>query len=227
MFSFFLVLGVVSSSDAFAPYTEHIPGTTVSFDMVPVTGGSFVMGSKSGAKDEAPPHKVEVSSFWMGKFEVTWNEYDLFAFGDWNVFATDAVSQPTPPYVDPTFGLGHEGHPALGITHHAAMEYCKWLSAVTGKTYRLPTEAEWEYAARAHSQSAYFTGNDPSGIADYAWTQDNSNAKPHPVGKKQPNPFGLFDIYGNVREWVQDAYKSDFYASPAAGAPNPSRRPSR
>ncbi|HET9531003.1 MAG TPA: SUMF1/EgtB/PvdO family nonheme iron enzyme, partial [Blastocatellia bacterium] len=145
-------------------YTETIPGTGVKFDMVPVPGGSFMMGSPpeepGRSADEGPQRRITIRPFWMGKLEVTWDEYDAFAFGrgvtrpnqraeTQTSRQADAVTRPTPPYADESFGFGKGGQPVISITHHAAMEYCRWLSEKTGKTYRLPTEAEWEYACRA------------------------------------------------------------------------------
>lgn len=209
-------------------YVETIPGTTVKFEMVPIPGGTFMMGSPISepkrSADEGPQHLVTIQPFWMEKTETRWEQFDIFAFkldlmrsstaagASDNNKLTDAITRPTPPYKDPTFGFGHDGHPVINITHHAAMEYCRWLSAKTGKTYRLPTEAEWEYAARAGSKSAYFFGDDPKRLGEFAWFLDNSDARPHEVGKKRPNPWGIYDIFGNVAEWVLDSYDKDYYA---------------
>jgi formylglycine-generating enzyme required for sulfatase activity len=208
------------------PYTQTIPGTTVKFDMVAIPGGTFLMGSPESEAgrnaDEGPQHPVTIRPFWMGKLEVTWDEYDLYWKQEEGAKresktvedkAADAVSRPTPPYADETFGHGREGHPVICITHHAAMEYCRWLSLKTGKTYRLPTEAEWEYAARAGTKTGYFFGDDPKQLGDYAWYAANSEDVTHEVGKKKANPWGLYDIYGNVAEWCLDTYKKDSYAA--------------
>jgi formylglycine-generating enzyme required for sulfatase activity len=205
-------------------YTESIPGSSVNFEMIAIPAGRFLMGSPAtepGRKDdEGPQHPVELRAFWMGKCEVTWDEFDIF----WkarpgnkddqepeNPGDADAVTRPTPPYADETFDKGREGHPVLGITHHAAMQYCRWLSLKTKKVYRLPTEAEWEYACRAGTTTAYYWGDDPKKIDDYAWYDGNSDEKTHPVGTKKPNAWGLYDMAGNVSEWCVDAYDKDYY----------------
>jgi formylglycine-generating enzyme required for sulfatase activity len=206
-------------------YVETIAGSQVKFEMLAIPGGTFVMGSSASEKgrgaDEGPQHSVTIRPFWMGKTEVTWDEYDLYWKQEQEAKRqdlspmekeADAVSRPTPPYADETFGHGRESHPVICITHHAAMEYCRWLSAKTGKTYRLPTEAEWEYAARAGTSTAYFFGNDPAQLGEYAWFAGNSEEATHEVGKKKPNPWGLCDIYGNVAEWCLDRYEPDFYS---------------
>jgi formylglycine-generating enzyme required for sulfatase activity len=217
-------------------YVETIPGSKVSFEMVPIPGGTFRMGSPAGEKgrgaDEGPQHPVTIRPFWMGKCEVTWDEFDLF----WrakpggkedkepeNPPNADAVTRPTPPYADETFadegGGGREGFPVLCITHHTAMQYCRWLSLKTGKVYRLPTEAEWEYACRAGTTTAYSFGDDSEKLGDYAWFAGNSGDKTHKVGQKKPNPWGLYDMYGNVAEWCVDQYKKDAYAGSPADKP--------
>ena len=220
-----------TSKGALAPYTETIAGTELKFDMMPIPGGTYLMGSpKSEAKrgaDEGPQVPVEIAPFWMGKCEVTWDEFDEYAFSKDvkrkqregldltkqppTETAADAVTRSTKPYADMTFGFGSRGNPAICMTHHAAMEYCRWLSAKTGKLYRLPTEAEWEYAARAGTTTPYFCGEGTDDLGEYAWYVENAE-KPMPVGKKKPNPWGLHDIHGNVSEWCVDLYKPDAYA---------------
>jgi formylglycine-generating enzyme required for sulfatase activity len=209
-------------------YTNTIPGTDVSFVMVPIPGGEFVMGSPEnelGRKpDEGPQHRVKISPFWMEQCEVTWNEYELFMYPDQEKQTrdvsqsdasgdklADAVTHPSKPYVEMSFGMGKDGFPAIAMTQHAANKYCQWLSAKTGEFYRLPTEAEWEYACRAGTTNMYFFGDDESKLGEYAWFEQNSDFKYQKVGRKKPNPWGLYDVYGNVTEWVLDQYDADYY----------------
>jgi formylglycine-generating enzyme required for sulfatase activity len=211
------------------PYTNTIPGTTVKYSMVPIPGGEFVMGSPADEKgrkeDEGPQHKVKIEPFWMEQFEVGWNEYELFMYRDEerkfkDTIATDpevdkvsdAVTRPSKPYVEMSFGMGKDGFPAIAMTHHAANKYCHWLSAKTGHFYRLPTEAEWEYACRAGSTTTWFFGNEESKLQDYAWYEMNSDFKYQKSGKKKPNPWGLYDTHGNVTEWCLDQYDPGFYS---------------
>lgn len=210
------------------PYTDYIVGSVTSFDMMPIPGGEFTMGSPENevgrGDDEGPQVKAKIEPFWMGKCEVTWNEYELFQFPDEERkrrimrkspteahTEPDMVARPTTPYVEMSFGMGKDGYPAISMTHHAANMYCKWLSANTGHFYRLPTEAEWEYACRAGTTTAYSFGDDVKKLGDYAWFVENSNEKYQKVGKKLPNPWGLHDMHGNVTEWVLDQYSPDTY----------------
>ncbi len=195
-------------------YKQTIPGTDVSYEMQPIPAGEFTMGSpaaeKSRGVDEGPQRKVKVDAFWMGKYEVTWDEYRLFMLSQQadrgKDTVVDAVSRPTRPYVEMSFGMGINGYPAISMTQHAASKYAEWLSAKTGHFYRLPTEAEWEYACRAGTATAYSFGDSPAAIAEYAWYGSNSNGKYEKVGTKKPNPWGLYDMHGNVMEWVLDQY---------------------
>jgi formylglycine-generating enzyme required for sulfatase activity len=209
------------------PYSDKLDAD-VQLDLVPIPGGTFEMGSPKSETDrnadEGPQVRVKVEPFWMGKYEITWGQYELWGMGldkqrrsakqiaptPWDKMA-DALAIPTKPYSDMTFGMGKEGYPAICMTQLAAKMYCKWLSAKTGHYYRLPTEAEWEYACRAGTTTPYFFGNDAEKLGQYAWYSDNSDEKYHKVGKKKPNPWGLYDMHGNVAEWCVDQYYPDRY----------------
>lgn len=220
---------------AFESYARRIPGTAVQFEMVAIEGGSFSMGSPDGEAgrrpDEGPVRPVAVDSFWMGRFEVTWDEFDLWSADlersrregepSERDRQADAVTRPTPPYSDMTFGMGRSGYPAVCMTQHAAKTYCQWLSRKTGEFYRLPTEAEWEYACRAGTATAYSFGDDPAALGEYAWFRANSGRKYRKAGQLKPNPWGLHDMHGNVAEWCLDAYAEEGYAGVEDGARNP------
>lgn len=222
------------AASALAKYTDTIPNTKVTFEMLPIPAGTFVMGSPASEPgrndDEGPQHKVTLKAFYIGAKEVTWAEYDEFAFSidlqrkrklglTGPKDAGDVVSRPTPPYADESWGWGKEAQPVIGITHYSATKYCEWLSARTGKKYRLPTEAEWEYAARAGTTTAYSFGDDAASVADYAWLKANSEEQPHLGGQKKPNAWGLFDVHGNAAEWTRDLYDTTFYAKSPADNP--------
>jgi sulfatase modifying factor 1 len=222
---FFLFMILVSPTGSnislFESYTQKIPGTSVTFDMTPIPAGSFRMGSDDpNFPDQNPAHEVNVDAFWMGTHEVTWDAFELFLDKHYEESMTeggveervDALTRPSLPYLDMTFGMGKEGKPAVGMTQYGALQYCHWLYLKTGIFYRIPTEAEWEYAARAGSKGRFFFGEDPAKLGEFAWTESNSNESTQPVGRKKPNPWGLFDIYGNVQEWTMDLYEADFYS---------------
>jgi formylglycine-generating enzyme required for sulfatase activity len=238
------------------PYTETIPGTDVTFEMVPVPGGEFLMGSPDDeaerGDDEGPQVRVRVEPFWIGKHEVTWAEYKSFmamydAFkqmqrlaanqggatgDDWKLVAdhawsgdavaewgVDAVTSATPLYEPSfTYAAGDQpNQPAVTMTQYAAKQYTKWLSGITGRNFRLPSEAEWEYAARAGTTTAYSFGDDPDQLAAYGWFDSNADYQTHPVGSKKPNAWGIHDMHGNVAEWTLDEYQPDAYEKIGAG----------
>lgn len=215
-------------------YTEKIVGSDHTFDMVPIPGGKFLLGSPDGeagrSPDEGPQVEVKIEPFWMMSTEITWDIYDYWSqkldiarreqlkqeTTKWDKLG-DAVARPTAPYSDMTFEMGHDGFPAICMTEYAAKMFCKWLTAKTGRYYRLPTEAEWEYACRAGTTTAYSFGDDPAALGDHAWYFDNSPDGYAKVGTKKPNPWGLYDMHGNVTEWVLDQYIPDYYAQLKGG----------
>ncbi len=242
------------------PYVEKIPGTDITFEMIPVPGGEFLMGSPEKEanrnKDEGPQVRVKVEPFWIGKHEVTWAEYrsymgmydafkklqrlasnpgkgsgpevdaqrKLVEMHAWNgkfedKWSVDGVTCPTPLY-DPTFTYSagdQPNQPAVTVTPFSARQYTKWISGITGNNYRLPSEAEWEYAARAGTNTAYSFGDDPAQLAEYGWFDENGDSQTHPVGTKKPNPWGLYDMHGNVAEWTLDQYSPEAYAKVGPG----------
>lgn len=202
------------AQQSFQNYTQKVPGTPQSFDMVAVEGSTFIMGNNKGHEDEGPEHQVTVSSFWMSAHEVTWDLFELFVYKDLELSQStdaialarvDAVSRPSKPYLDMTFGMGKQGFPAIAMTQYNAIQFCKWLYARTGVFYRLPTEAEWEYAAKA--------GQTTGDLDDYAWSVRNSQNATQKVGTRLPNKLGIYDMLGNVAEWTYDQYTADLYGT--------------
>ncbi len=209
----------------FERYQEKVPGTAEQLELLPIPGGTFTMGSPATEKgrgdDEGPQVQVTVEPFWMAKTEITWLQYDGFNLDeDWPMGKKpDGMTRPTPPYTDMTFGMGRDRHPAICMTQEAARHYCAWLSRKTGRFYRLPTEAEWEWACRAGAATAYGFGDDPARLDEFAWSAANSENKYHEVGLKKPNAWGLHDMHGNVAEWCLDEYLADAYAAERGAGP--------
>ena len=236
----------------FENYIEMIPGSNVSFQMMAIPGGTFNMGSPEDEPlrkpDEGPVRKVTVSNFWIAKTEVTWDEYLAFFRATGSQGRTegqvvtnkkvDAISGATPPWGAPDQGWGKGSRPAITMSWHAANVYCKWLSKVTGKKYRLPTEAEWEYACRAGTRTPYFfegnpkkftsvgilrkiLGSDTSVISSRVVYKLNSSSRTkEPVSVKE-NQFGLKNMSGNVAEFCLDFYSPDTYKADTVAAVNP------
>jgi formylglycine-generating enzyme required for sulfatase activity len=173
-------------------YRETIQGTIVEFEMVPVPGGTVTVLGKT----------VQVEPFYIGKTEVTWDMYDVFALGldkAKETGAADAVARPSQPYSAPDYGWGHAGYPAISVTRQAAQAFTDWLSKKTGKAYRLPTEAEWLRAAELAVPKGTLT---PALGDALSWHRGNAAERTHSVATKKPDALGLFDLFGNAAEWV-------------------------
>jgi len=241
----------------FENFTEQIPGTSVSFEMVAIPGGSFKMGSPANERfrreDEGPVRDVTVSRFFMGKTQVSWDEFWSFLIetssegrippevtreSNREAISVDGISGPTPAYGAPSQGWGEGARPAITMSHYAAEIYCLWLSMKTGKKYRLPTEAEWEYAARGGTQMPYFFPGDPRRFSSQGWRNRffgadtavintfvvydmNSTGRTQEPGRVQPNPFGLVNMLGNVLEFCSDWYSHRAYAMTGTSVSNP------
>lgn len=175
-------------------------GERVTMEMVYIKPGKFVMGGESTTDGkwscvEVPKHEVTITKgFYLGKYEVTQAQYQAIMGAN------------------PSRGGKDPNCPADKIAEGGARKFCEKISEKTGRDVRLPTEAEWEYACRAGSDTKWFFGDDVSKLGDYAWFKENDGGKSHPVGQKKPNPWGLYDIHGNVFERVSDMYAKDYYA---------------
>ncbi len=173
-------------------YRETIAGTTVSFEMIPVPGGVVTVG---GARQTIAP-------FFVGRTEVTWDMYDVFALGldrpaSPGARDADGVARPSQPYGAPDYGWGHAGFPVISVARDAAEAYAKWLSEKTGRVYRLPTEAEWLHLATLAAGPGFAARRD-----SLAWHRGNASGRTHPVATKAADALGLFDVFGNAAEWV-------------------------
>lgn len=221
--------------EALKPYVQKLPSLDAELPMVPVRGGEFLMGSPESEErrrgDEGPRHRVRVDDFWMSAVEIPWELYTAFMDNgrprsregklleqrpDDAVW--DLVAQPTAPYASMNLGMGNgyeRGMPAIAMSHYAASKFCEWLSAQTGRYYRLPTEAEWEYACRAGSEGAYCYGDGEQALGAYGWFWNNANDRYQHIALKKPNAWGLYDMHGNVAEWVLDVYDPKAYAGRA------------
>ena len=241
--------------EQFQSFTETVPGTNASIHMVAIPGGEFLLGSPEDEPrrkpDEGPRKQVRISPFFMAETEITWRQFWSFYNETMSEGRTppsviyelnsrpgvDAVSGPTPPFGFPDQGWGMGERPAITMTHYAAETFCQWLSLKTGKTYRLPTEAEWEYAARGGTSTPYFFegspkkydpkglrswfGADTTQIARYVIYKGNSPARTQEPSQVKPNPFGLKNMLGNVMEYCSDFYAPDAYAHIQDGAQDP------
>ena len=240
----------------FKDFIETVPGSTASISMKAVPGGEFMMGSPADEpfrnKDEGPQRRVQISPFFMGEYEVTWNQFWAFYIETMSEGRTppsviyennsrediDAVSGPTPPFGIPDQGWGMGNRPAITMTHYSAETFCQWLSLKTGRKYRLPTEAEWEYAARGGTSTPYFFEGDPkkfsnegflrnifkadtTGINGYAIYVNNSKNRSQEPDKVKANPFGLKNMLGNVMEYCSDWYDEEAYSDLEDGATDP------
>lgn len=193
------------------PFEQEISGTVVSIKMAPIPAGKIDIPDPDQPGHTKP---LEVGPFYASTTEITWEMYDIFVYhldqppgeaegGDVATDGPEAVTRPTKPYIPPDRGFGHAGYPTISVTFKGATEFCVWLSAKTGKHYRLPTEAEWEYMARggAAPYAPYCFGDDKSLLDEYAWYEANSKRKTQQVAQKKPNAWGLYDVHGNVGEW--------------------------
>ncbi len=199
--------------------------TTTDDNFILIKAGNFMMGSNENEREQ-PIHKVTIEyDFYMSKYQLTMKEYLEFAketdshHPEWmeegssyNVETGDADH-----YKDQNF---NDDAPVIGVSWEDATEYCEWRSQKEDKTYRLPTEAEWEYACRAGTTTRWSFGDEADKLKEYAWYADNANGKAHPVGDKKPNPCGLHDMHGNIWEWCEDVWAENYDVTPRNGSAN-------
>lgn len=195
-----------------------VPGTAVHYEMVLVPAGEVIFVDGDTQKT------VTVGPFWIGRTELPWELYDIYVFNldqQGEHPGADAVTRPSRPYIPPDRGFGHAGYPAISMTTQGATKFCEWLSAKTGRKYRLPTVAEWRHAAAAGSTSRYSFGDDATNMDEHAWTASNAPEQTQPIAQKKPNALGLFDVHGNVMEWCRTMDGQGFVACGGAYTTEP------
>ncbi len=209
---------------ALSPLQFEVPTDALEPTLVSIPSGSFLMGSNSGQDCERPIHRVSINAFRLAATQITNAEYVRFL--------TAAGSAPPPFWQDPNFY--HPQQPVTAVSWHEAARYCEWLSTQTGRHYRLPSEAEWELAARGGLEQKQFPWGDdpPQFLPDYAKRWQTG---PEPVARYAPNGIGLYDICDNLHEWCSDWYDPNYYAispeqnprGPEQSSMKPSRKSSR
>jgi formylglycine-generating enzyme required for sulfatase activity len=219
---------VERSQNLFPTYNKDM-GSYILPAMVEIKRGSFMMGSNSGDSDEKPLHRVDIDyDFYIGKYEVTVEEFRKFI--DNTSYRTDAEKgdgcyvyngnwekKSDANWKNPYFSQ-NDSSPVTCISWNDAKAYTEWLSKKSGKKFSLPSEAEWEYMARAGTDTKYSFGDSKSSLGDYAWYSKNSGGKTHPVGEKKPNPWSIYDVHGNVWEWCEDWYIDSYSSTPTDGS---------
>lgn len=200
------VIQIVENSDTDSILDMDSAQSAIQLLRIP--GGSFMMGSpvseRGRHESESPVHRVKVDDFYLSRHPVTNAQYRRF------IEANPGAHQPV--YWD-VYGFNQPSQPAVGVSWDDAGVFCQWAGL------RLPSEAEWEYACRAGTDAAFGSGHTAASLAPVAWYRDNAAGKPHPVGEKRPNGFGLYDMHGNVWEWVEDDWHDSYLGAPADGTP--------